>query len=349
MTRRRALPALVVALVVYAGGARPTAPEPERNPVPVSVQTVPLPDGSSEPVRTVEATAPFSMVGVTWSGRTPDTVELRVRQGAGWSGWVAVDPVDGTEEAADASEPLWTGPSRQVQVRAAQGDLAAPGVSVVLIDPGSEPADRFPPVTSSASGTPVISRAGWGADESLRCSEPNYDDRVKAVTLHHTAGGNHYGLEDSAGIVRGIYAYHAQTLGWCDIGYHALVDRYGQVFEGRTGGLDRPVIGAHAGGFNSQTGSIAMMGRYTGEQPTAMIIDALVRFLDWKLGMHGLDPHGETALVSSGGGTSRYPRGTTVQVPVLFGHSDVGTTECPGDDGYALLPGLRSAAASTPA
>jgi uncharacterized protein with LGFP repeats len=121
------------------------------------------------------------------------------------------------------------------------------------------------------------------------------------------------------------------------------------VFEGRAGGLDRPVIGAHAGGFNRQTSSVAMMGRYTGEQATDAMTDELARFLDWKLGVHTLDPHGETVLVSNDGGTSRYPRGTTVTVPVLFGHRDVGVTECPGDDGYALLPGLRAAAASTPA
>ena len=316
--------------------------------MPVSVQTVPLEDQSSEPAHTVLAAAPFSMVGVTWNGPAPDTVELRVRQGVGWSEWVAVDPVDGAEEAAAASEPVWTGPSREVQVRAVRAGLPVPGVSVVLLDPGSEPADLSPQVTLSAGGTPVITRVAWGADESLRCADPDHDDRVRAVTLHHTAGGNRYGSGDSAGIVRGIYAYHARTLGWCDIGYHSLVDRYGQVFEGRAGGLDRPVIGTHAGGFNRQTSSIAMLGRYTGDQPTGVMTDALVRFLDWKLGVHGLDPHGETVLVSNGGGTSRYPRGTPVQLPVLFGHRDVGATECPGDDGYALLPGLRSAAASTP-
>ncbi|HYZ09694.1 MAG TPA: N-acetylmuramoyl-L-alanine amidase [Pseudonocardiaceae bacterium] len=315
--------------------------------MPVSVQTVPL--QGLEPVRTVQAPAPFSMVGVTWSGPAPDSVELRVRQGMGWSDWMAVDPADGVVEAADASEPVWTGPSRQVQVRAVQGPLPAPGVSVVLIGPGREPPDRSPPATLTAGGLPVISRAGWGADESLRCSDPDYDDRVKAIALHHTAGGNRYDPEDSAGIVRGIYAYHVRTLGWCDIGYHALVDRYGRVFEGRAGGLDRPVIGAHAGGFNRQTSSVAMMGRYTGEQATDAMTDELARFLDWKLGVHTLDPHGETVLVSNDGGTSRYPRGTTVTVPVLFGHRDVGVTECPGDDGYALLPGLRAAAASTPA
>ena len=315
--------------------------------MPVSVQTVPL--QGLEPVRTMQAPAPFSMVGVTWSGPAPDSVELRVRQGMGWSDWMAVDPADGVVEAADASEPVWTGPSRQVQVRAVQGPLPAPGVSVVLIGPGREPPDRSPPATLTAGGLPVISRAGWGADESLRCSDPDYDDRVKAIALHHTAGGNRYDPEDSAGIVRGIYAYHVRTLGWCDIGYHALVDRYGRVFEGRAGGLDRPVIGAHAGGFNRQTSSVAMMGRYTGEQATDAMTDELARFLDWKLGVHTLDPHGETVLVSNDGGTSRYPRGTTVTVPVLFGHRDVGVTECPGDDGYALLPGLRAAAASTPA
>ena len=50
--------------------------------------------------------------------------------------------------------------------------------------------------------------------------------------------------------MRGIYTYHARTLGWCDVGYNVLVDKYGQAFEGRRGGLDRNVQGAHAGGFS---------------------------------------------------------------------------------------------------
>jgi uncharacterized protein with LGFP repeats len=88
-----------------------------------------------------------------------------------------------------------------------------------------------------------------------------------------------------------------------------------------------------------------MIGRYTGVQPTQPQREALAGFLDWKLGLHGLDPHGEATLLSQGGDTSQYPAGTTVRVPVLFGHRDVGNTECPGDDGYALLPPLRSAVA----
>lgn len=305
-------------------------------PVAVSQRTVALDSRSRD--RTVRSKDPFAMVGVRWRGETPDVMAVRVPGG----GWTTLHPAPN----AAASQPLWTGRTREVQVRATRGGAPVTGAAVVLIDPGHSPRDSAPP-TSRDGGYPVVSRAGWGADESMRCMEPEYDDEVRAVALHHTAGSNDYSRSDSPAIVRGIYAYHAQTLGWCDIGYHALADRFGTVFEGRAGGLDRPVIGAHAGGFNRRTSSIAMMGSYTGHQPSQAQRDALAGYLDWKLGVHGLDPNGETTLTSEGGGTSRHPEGTEVRVPVLFGHRDVGETDCPGDDGYALLPGLRSAAAST--
>ena len=78
----------------------------------------------------------------------------------------------------------------------------------------------------------------------MKCGNPVYDNGVRAGVVHHTAGSNDYAPQDSAGIVRSIYEYHTRTLGWCDIAYNALVDKYGQVFEGRAGGIDRPVEGA---------------------------------------------------------------------------------------------------------
>ena len=316
-------------------------------PVSVSVQTVPLTPLGFQDVRTVTSATPFSMVGLSWAGATPEVMELRVRQGQGWSEWTTLSVAQGASWGFAASEPVWTGASHELEIRALRGGAPAQDVSAVLLDPGRSPLDVAPPVSHTAA-YPVITRAGWGADESVRCAEAAYDDEVRAVALHHTAATNAYLPEDSAAIVRGIYTYHARTLGWCDIGYHALVDKYGQLFEGRAGGLDRPVIGAHAGGFNRRTSSIAMLGRYTGTAPTEPQRDALTRFLDWKLDLHALDPNGEAALLSQGGGTSRYPPGVTVQVPVIFGHRDVGSTECPGDDGYALLPALRAAVAWTP-
>ena len=77
----------------------------------------------------------------------------------------------------------------------------------------------------------------------------------------------HRGLEQlhaaqSAAIVRGIEIYHVKGNGWNDIGYNFLVDKYGQVFEGRYGGVDRPVIGAHAEGFNTGSVGVAVIGDY---------------------------------------------------------------------------------------
>ncbi|MQA15751.1 MAG: hypothetical protein GEV09_16820 [Pseudonocardiaceae bacterium] len=341
MSNRRSFLSLLATLPVSILAAPAATAGPDRGPRPVEVsqRTVPLSARSDEPVRTVRSGAPFSMVGLRFSGRPPaDVMQLRVPGGA----WLTV------EQAGDAqaSQPAWTGPTREVQVRALRGGAPATDVAVVLIDPGRSPADARLR-TARDGGYPVITREGWGADESLRCMQPQYSDGVRAVALHHTAGANDYGPEDSPAIVRGIYAYHAQTLGWCDIGYHALVDRYGQVFEGRAGGLDRAVIGAHSGGFNLHTSSAAMMGSYTGQEAGEAQRRALADYLDWKLGVHGLDPTATTTLTCRGGGTSRYPEGAQVSVPVLFGHRDVGHTECPGDDGYALLPGLRSAAAAT--
>jgi uncharacterized protein with LGFP repeats len=108
----------------------------------------------------------------------------------------------------------------------------------------------------------IINRAQWGADESIRSRAPMYDNGIKAGVVHHSAGVNDYAQEDSAAIVRAIYTYHTRTLGWSDIAYNALVDKYGQVFEGRFGGLTRAVQGTHTGGFNRNTWAVCMIGEF---------------------------------------------------------------------------------------
>jgi hypothetical protein len=112
-----------------------------------------------------------------------------------------------------------------------------------LVQPPSAGADPAVVAAAEAPGQAanIISRAQWGADESIRSRAPMYDNGIKAGIVHHTAGVNDYAQQDSAAIVRSIYAYHTHTLGWSDIAYNALVDKYGQVFEGRFGGMTRPV------------------------------------------------------------------------------------------------------------
>jgi uncharacterized protein with LGFP repeats len=227
----------------------------------------------------------------------------------------------------------------------------ADAVTAVLIQPGSGNTDNsLSDIATSigGSGPKVITRAQWGADESQRCQDPVYDDMLGGATVHHTAGSNDYTRAESAEIVRSIYAYHAQTLGWCDIGYNALVDRYGQIFEGRAGGLDRNVQGAHAGGFNENTFGIAMMGDFSTVAPPQAAIDSVGRFLGWRLAKAGLDPTGRTTMWSEGTDFTPYAQGQAVDLPIIFAHRDVGLTSCPGDAAYALMDQIRGIAKANP-
>ncbi|CRK54339.1 conserved exported hypothetical protein [Rhodococcus sp. RD6.2] len=227
----------------------------------------------------------------------------------------------------------------------------ADAVTAVLIQPGSGESDNsLADIATSlgGNGPRVITRAQWGADESKRCQEPVYDDTLGGATVHHTAGSNDYTRAESAEIVRSIYAYHAQTLGWCDVGYNVLVDRYGQIFEGRAGGLDRNVQGAHAGGFNENTFGIAMMGDFSTVAPPQATIDSVGRFLGWRLAKAGLDPTGRTTMWSEGTDFTPYAQGEAVDLPIIFAHRDVGLTSCPGDAAYALMDQIRGIAKANP-
>src|SRR5258705_92285 len=116
---------------------------------------------------------------------------------------------------------------------------------------------------------PLIGREAWGANEAIRRAPPSYAPSVQFGLVHHTAGSNSYTASQSAAIVRGIEVYHVKGNGWNDIGYNFLVDKYGQVFEGRYGGVDKNVIGAHAEGFNTGSAGVAVLGTYGSAAPPA--------------------------------------------------------------------------------
>src|SRR5439155_231153 len=119
----------------------------------------------------------------------------------------------------------------------------------------------------------------WSADESIRRAPPQFAASVNNAIVHHTAGTNSYSKSQSAAIVRGIEVYHVKGNGWNDIGYNALVDKYGQVFEGRYGGMDKNVVGAHAEGFNTGSVGVALIGTYQSAAPTTAEKTALADLL----------------------------------------------------------------------
>jgi hypothetical protein len=298
----------------------------------------------------------FDLLGVTWKpGRSADlTVLVRTHGAGGWTEWNALDAVDtpSTKEARGArpgTEPLWVGRSDGYQVRVDVRHGALPrGLRVDLVDPGSSGADdevgsdRALQSAQAETGRPQIySRAQWGADERLRGTGPRYTGAIKAGFVHHTATTNNYSEADVPKIIRGIYAYHVKGNHWSDIGYNFLVDRFGRLWEGRYGGIDRSVLGAHTGGFNTDTFAVSAIGDYQKAAPPAVMVDSIARLMAWKLSTAFRDPNGTTVLTSEGGGTSKYRAGTRVTFNVISGHRDAGNTECPGKNLYAQLPTIR--------
>jgi hypothetical protein len=311
----------------------------------LTMREVPLHGG-----RMLSAAAPqFDMVGLHWRG--PGTVQFRTRSLEGrWSAWQRADPEAedlpnvGTAEARAArgwhvGNPYWTGPSDRIEYRL-RGSVARLRAYFVR-----SPEIRIPLRRVSLTGSPLlIDREAWGANEAIRRAPPNYAAALQFALVHHTAGTNSYTASQSAAIVRGIEVYHVKGNGWNDIGYNFLVDKYGQVFEGRYGGVDKPVIGAHAEGFNTGSVGVAMLGTYGSSAPPAVARTALANLLAWRLDIAHVDPKSTLTWVS--GGNARFASGVPVFIRAVSGHRDTGFTTCPGAALYAQLDAIARQAES---
>jgi hypothetical protein len=209
------------------------------------------------------------------------------------------------------------------------------------------PADTVGPAKEATYTAPrpkIVTRSGWGADETLREAGFVYTDSVKVAFVHHTASGNNYTCAQAPSVIRSIYRYHVVSNGWRDIGYNFLVDKCGTIYEGRAGGIDKPVLGAHTLGFNSDSMGVAVLGTYSGDtKPSAQTLDGVGALAAWKLGLYGMDPRGTAYLVSGGG--NLYPKGEKARLNVLSGHRDGYATDCPGVQLYGRLSTIRSTAA----
>ena len=332
-------------------------------------QSVPVGRASSDrkpTVLTAEIAAPrFEAAGVSWTA-TPSSpeivVQVRIQEKGQWSDWQALDVADGPDQGSRdaaragtrvATEPITTASADRIQVRVDTDGRPAPAdLQLVTVDPGTSTADATvtagataaAAVAAPAARPVIVTRAQWGADESMRDCDPTYSDTIKAGVVHHTVNSNSYAAADVPGLIRAMYAYHVNGNGWCDIGYNFLVDRFGRVYEGRAGGVDRPVIGAHAGGFNTFTFGVSGIGDFTSVQPSASMVTGIAAVLGWKLSLYAVDPQSTTVLISGGGPYTQWPQGTAVTVRTVSGHRDLDATGCPGDTFYPKLPDVAALA-----
>ncbi len=304
--------------------------------------------GSSRSLASAAPTQRFNMLGVHWRGS--GAVEFRTHRIHGaWSGWKDAD----ADAAPDLSSPerraaagwhagnlVWTGGSDAVQYRT-RGRVTKVRAYYVWSRVTSEPLRRV----QLANAPPIVTRAGWRADEKIRRAKPVYAPAIRYALIHHTAGSNSYTAEQSAAIVRGIELYHVKGNGWNDVGYNFLVDKYGQVFEGRYGGMERNVIGAHSQGFNTGSIGIALIGNNARAAITAAQRQALVQLLAWRLDVAHVDPSGTVAV--SSGGNPKFRAGKQVVLRVISGHRDTYPTECPGGAAYGQLGSIAAEVAKT--
>jgi hypothetical protein len=196
--------------------------------------------------------------------------------------------------------------------------------------------------TAETGPPPIQPRAAWGGEtDCIPRSEPAYGE-VQAAFVHHTVSANDYTADQVPAMILAICRYHRNSNGWNDIGYNFLVDRFGTVWEGRAGGIDKPVVGAHAQGYNSQTTGIADIGEHQDLPAADVELNAFARLIRWKLPLSGAPTQGSVTLTSGGGSLNRYPAGTPVTVDRVAGHRDGDSTACPGDALYAQLPDLRA-------
>ena len=278
----------------------------------------------------------FELLGVTWTGGVPaDVAEVQVRwqQDGTWSAWTILDPgAEPGEGGIPGTEPKWVGPSQAAQARVvARADIDPAGLTLVTVAPGESPTLTQ---AATAIGQPnIISRAQWGARAygGAGCGSAPSTSTFQGTIVHHTAGSNNYTAAQSAGIVRAAQAYHMDGQRWCDIGYNFLVDRYGQIFEGRAGGITNTPYGAHAGNteVNKHTTGVSLMGEFTSAVPPDAMKNAVVQLVAWRHSLFGTPAKGAYSI-----------GGVTIQR--IDGHRSVKATACPGQQVFNWLPEMRN-------
>ena len=291
------------------------------------------------------AAFPFNAIALKWQADVPAGAELRfeVRWSSGvrWSRWQLADQIGdwpGAEPPQASNLLMASGVFVQYRARLVANDAGAlpklHQATLLYIDSTRGPSSTGVMAQEgdvTAARPSIISRSGWGANESYRFDAqgreiwpPEYA-AYRVAVVHHTVTQNN--PPDPAADVRAIYYYHAVELGWGDIGYNFLLDQYGRIYEGRYGGDN--VRGGHAGVYNAGSVGVAALGDFSSVAPATAQRDGLVSLLAWECSTHSIDPLASQYFVDR-------------VLPNIMGHRDCMATACPGDVLYSQLPDIRN-------
>jgi hypothetical protein len=308
----------------------------------------------------IETSFAFTHVALHWNGAPLRRVEVRTsRDAMHWSPWESL-PIEGGVQDGGACFTALLGADRDgfVQYRLPAAAPLPERLALTYLNSLDGPRRPLAQVRRPAEPgkgqdlrDAIITREEWGADESIRFSRDGTEDwertyvAPRAVVVHHTATTN--SCDDPAADVRAIYALHTITREWGDLGYHALIDAEGRIYEGRMGRDTDPfgrfprdvlsfgVVSAHAFTFNYGSTSVALIGDFEEAEPPPAAWRALEEYLVYAHRRYAIDPR-TTLDFARSNETWRY------DFHALSGHRDCGTvTECPGEFVYRRLPELR--------
>ncbi|MFG3100422.1 FG-GAP-like repeat-containing protein [Streptomyces sp. NPDC048182] len=248
-------------------------------------------------------------------------------------------PTDQSSSQASPGTPALADPAATTSASPTATPSATPTPTPTPTVPAPRPSTVVKP--------PIITQAQWGASTDYD-GTPGYGTTIKAAVIHHTGtdGDNTLSCSESRARLRSIQQEHFAR-GYYDIGYNFLVDRCGQIFEGRSGGMDLPVVGAHDIGFNTDTVGISYLGNFETAKPSRAALDAIARVVAWKFGMYGIDPTGKVTMVSGspkGQDGNLVDKGQSITLPRVFGHRDTNATACPGKNLYPKLSRIATLA-----
>lgn len=288
----------------------------------------------------------FNSIGLTFDRAPSEPVFLRTRRpDGGWDPWkvLPVSADEGPDGSTSAgTDPVWTGGAVGYEVNLGRSDAKVADVVTVAEQLRRSVADTTP-LAGAATVMPftVHPRTEWGARATN--GSPSYASALKLAVVHHSASGNTYTQAQVPSVLRSIQAYHMDGRGWSDMAYNFVVDKFGTIWEGRGGGIGRPVVGAHAMGFNTSSVGVMVLGDYSlpGVVPGAAAVESVSKVIGWKFALHRIDPTSRTSFTS--GGSTSIPSGTVVDLPRVVGHKDVGATGCPGSI-YGYLGQMRTRA-----
>ena len=197
--------------------------------------------------------------------------------------------------------------------------------------------------SSGISAPHIVTRAQWGADESIRTSARGFAP-IRKFVVHHTASPNN--PKHPVDVMQEMYQYHVIGRGFSDVGYNFAIDQHGVIYEARwarhyapgelhdgedTSGLG--VVGAHALGVNAGSCGIVLIGDFTKRRPTSAALSSLIHLISWKAARHRVDALRSDRYISIYGLSRVFPN--------IAGHRQTGQTACPGGYLFDQLPYVR--------